>query len=162
MLPPTLGGRLTHRGWSRALGARAPDRRRRCAGSARSVAMVATDLFAFGDDVPAAYVEFVDTMLVGDAVRGGGGVLPELQRRSTSSTPSRRSSRVPTAIICGTADKLTSIGHSRKLHARIAGSTLLECEGAGHMVILERHDQVNAELDQLLAAAAATGRRRPR
>jgi pimeloyl-ACP methyl ester carboxylesterase len=51
---------------------------------------------------------------------------------------------------------MTSIGHSRKLHAHIAGSTLLECEGAGHMVIMERHDQVNAELDQLLAAAAAT------
>ena len=62
--------------------------------------------------------------------------------------------RVPTAIICGTADKLTSIGHSRKLHERIPGSTLLECEGAGHMVILERHDQVNAALDQLIAAAA--------
>ena len=57
---------------------------------------------------------------------------------------------MPTTVICGTNDKLTSIGHSRKLHARIAGSTLLECEGAGHMVILERHDQVNAELDQLI------------
>jgi pimeloyl-ACP methyl ester carboxylesterase len=64
--------------------------------------------------------------------------------------------RVPTAIMCGTSDRMTSIGHSRKLHAHIAGSTLLECEGAGHMVIMERHDQVNAELDQLLAAAAAT------
>ena len=39
-------------------------------------------------------------------------------------------SEVPTAIICGTDDKLTSIGHSRKLHAHIAGSTLLECDGA--------------------------------
>ncbi len=63
-------------------------------------------------------------------------------------------SSVPTAIICGTADRITSIGHSRKLHARIDGSSLLECEGAGHMVVMERHDQVNAELDQLLAAAA--------
>ena len=53
-----------------------------------------------------------------------------------------------------TADRLTSIGHSRKLHALIPGSTLLECEKAGHMVIMERHDQVNAELDQLIAAAA--------
>ena len=61
---------------------------------------------------------------------------------------------VPTAIICGTSDRLTSIGHSRKLHAHIPGSTLLECEKAGHMVIMERHDQVNAELDQLIAAAA--------
>ena len=60
---------------------------------------------------------------------------------------------MPTAVICGTDDKITSIGHSRKLHARIPGSSLLECEGAGHMVILERHDDVNAELDDLIAAA---------
>ena len=62
-------------------------------------------------------------------------------------------SSVPTAIICGTRDKLTPIEHSRKLHSMIEGSTLLECDGAGHMVMLERHDQVNAELDQLLASA---------
>ena len=53
------------------------------------------------------------------------------------------------------SDRLTSIGHSRKLHERIPGSRLLECEGAGHMVILERHDQVNAELDQLITAATS-------
>jgi pimeloyl-ACP methyl ester carboxylesterase len=63
--------------------------------------------------------------------------------------------RIPTTIIGGTADRLTSIGHSRKLHSRIPGSTLVECEGAGHMVILERHGQVNASLDQLLAAATS-------
>jgi pimeloyl-ACP methyl ester carboxylesterase len=60
---------------------------------------------------------------------------------------------VPTAIVCGSADKLTSIAHSRKLHDHIAGSTMLECEGAGHMVIMERHEDVNAELDRLIAAA---------
>ena len=62
-------------------------------------------------------------------------------------------SRVPTAIIRGTEDKVTSVGHSRKLHSRIAGSSLLECEGAGHMVILERHKQVTAELDDLISLA---------
>ena len=67
---------------------------------------------------------------------------------------------VPTSIICGTADKITSIGHSRKLHAYIAGSTLLECQGAGHLVIMERHDEVNAELDHLLAAAGDLADRR--
>ena len=41
------------------------------------------------------------------------------------------------------------------MHKHIAGSQLVECEGAGHMVILERHEQVNAALDQLIAAAAA-------
>jgi pimeloyl-ACP methyl ester carboxylesterase len=58
---------------------------------------------------------------------------------------------VPTAIICGTADRITPIDHSRRLHAQIAGSTLLECQGAGHLVILERHDEVDEELDRLLA-----------
>jgi pimeloyl-ACP methyl ester carboxylesterase len=67
---------------------------------------------------------------------------------------------VPTTIICGTADKLTSVGHSRKLASRIPGATLIECEGAGHMVIMERHDQVNAALDQLIAAAAERVERR--
>ncbi len=62
---------------------------------------------------------------------------------------------MPISIICGTDDRLTSVGHSRKLHVRIPSSRLLECEGAGHMVTLERHDQVNAELDQLITAAAA-------
>ncbi len=66
-------------------------------------------------------------------------------------------SRVPTAIVCGTADKVTSVGHSRKLHSRIAGSSLLECEGAGHMVILERHKQVTAELDDLISLALGEG-----
>jgi pimeloyl-ACP methyl ester carboxylesterase len=60
---------------------------------------------------------------------------------------------VPTTVIGGTDDKLTSIGHSRKLHAYIPGSTLLELPGAGHLAIMERHDEVNDELDQLLAAA---------
>jgi pimeloyl-ACP methyl ester carboxylesterase len=63
--------------------------------------------------------------------------------------------RIPTTILCGTADKVTAVGHSRKLHAQIPGSQLVECEGAGHMVIIERHEQVNAALDQLIAAAAA-------
>jgi pimeloyl-ACP methyl ester carboxylesterase len=61
--------------------------------------------------------------------------------------------QVPTSIICGTSDKITAVGHSRKLHARIHGSDLLECEGAGHMVNIERYTSVNSELDSLLSAA---------
>jgi pimeloyl-ACP methyl ester carboxylesterase len=39
--------------------------------------------------------------------------------------------------------------------ARIPGSTLVECAGAGHMVILEQKDKVNAALEELFAQAAA-------
>ena len=115
--------------------------------------MVATDAFAFGDDVPASYVEFVDEMLAATPFEVVAEFFPNFGSLDKFETV-HALSEVPTTIICGTDDKLTSIGHSRKLHSRIEGSTLLECEGAGHMVILERHDQVNAALDQLIAAAA--------
>ena len=70
--------------------------------------------------------------------------------------------RVPTYIISGTKDVLTSVGHSRKMASRIAGSTLVECAGAGHMVILEQKDKVNAALEELLVAAARGARARSR
>ena len=157
MLPSTFGGAVAERLMSvLARGHRQVDGFRRLG---RSVALVATDELAFGDDVPASYVEFVDEMLSATPF----GVVAEffsnfaaLDKFETV----KALSVVPTSIICGTADKITSIGHSRKLHAYIAGSNLLECQGAGHLVIMERHDEVNAELDHLLAAAGDLADRR--
>jgi len=157
MLPSTVGGAVAERLMAvLARGHRQVDGFRRLG---RSVAMVATDELAFGDDVPASYVEFVDEMLSSTPF----GVVAEffsnfaaLDKFETV----KALSVVPTSIICGTADKITSIGHSRKLHAYIAGSNLLECQGAGHLVIMERHDDVNAELDHLFAAAGDLADRR--
>ena len=133
-----------------ARGHRVVDRVRRLG---KDVAVVATDRLAFGDQVPGSYVEFVDRMLsqtpfevVAEFFTG----FAELDKFEAVGVLSK----APTAIICGTDDKLTSIGHSRKLHSLIGGSTLLECHGAGHMVILERRDEVNGEIDRLLAATA--------
>ena len=151
MLPAKLGGELASR-TVRTLARRHKlvDGVRR---AGRSFAMVATDLFAFGDEVPAAYVDFVDGMLSQTPFEVVAEFFPSF-RGLDKFDAVEVLGRVPTTIICGTSDRLTSIGHSRKLHARIAGSTLLECEDAGHMVLLERHGQVNAALDQLLSAAA--------
>ena len=151
MLPAKLGGELTHR-TVRSLARRHKlvDGLRR---AGRSFAMVATDLFAFGDEVPAAYVDFVDSMLSQTPFEVVAEFFPSFGGLDKFGVVEVLG-RVPTTIICGTADKLTSVGHSRKLHDRVPGSTLLECENAGHMVILERHGQVNAALDQLLSAAA--------
>ena len=150
LLPSTVGGQFASRLVATlARGHRTVDRFRRLT---HSVAMVATDELAFGDAVPARYVEFVDQMLSSTPFDVVAEFFPTFGTLDKFATVHAMSS-VPVAIICGTADKLTPIEHSRKLHAMIAGSTLLECVGAGHMVMLERHDQVNAELDQLLAAA---------
>jgi pimeloyl-ACP methyl ester carboxylesterase len=120
----------------------------------RSVAIVATDMFAFGGEVPREYVEFVDEMLSGTPYEVIAEFFPHFDNLDKFAVLTALE-RVPTSIICGTEDKVTVIGHSRKLHSVVRGSRLVECQGAGHMVILERHEQVNAALDQLLAAAAA-------
>ncbi len=150
LLPTTIGGQLAGRLVAAlARGPRTVDRFRKLG---RSVALVATDELAFGDAVPARYVEFVDDMLSATPFGVVADFFPTFGTLDKFETV-HAMSEVPVAIVCGTRDKITPIDHSRKLHELIPGSTLLECEGAGHMVMLERHDQVNAELDQLLAAA---------
>lgn len=125
----------------------------------RAVATVATDKLAFGEAVPESYVRFVDQMLSATPFEVVADFFPSFSSLDKFDFVEVLGA-VPTSVLCGTSDKLTSIGHSRKLHARIPGSQLLECEGAGHMLPLERHDLVNAELDQLISAAAErVGRR---
>jgi pimeloyl-ACP methyl ester carboxylesterase len=155
--PAKLGGPLTARA-IRTLrpGHRGVDAVRRMGAH---VAEVLTDLFAFGDDVPASYIRFVDSMLSQTPFEVLSEFFPSLHGLDKFHAVETLA-QVPTAIIGGTADRLTSIGHSRKLHSRIEGSVLTEAEGAGHMVIMERHEQVNAALDQLLAAAAERVTRR--
>jgi pimeloyl-ACP methyl ester carboxylesterase len=116
------------------------------------IANSATHRFAFGGEVPRSYVDFVDDMLAATPFEVVADFFPAVSGLDKFAFVEVLG-RVPTSIICGTADRLTPIGHSRKLHTRIPGSHLLECDGAGHMVTIERHDQVNAELDQLITAA---------
>lgn len=151
MVPLGLGGRFVGRA------VRALDRGHKVVDLARgwghAVADVVTDRYAFGTDpVPASHVEFVYSMLNATPFAVVADFYPAFATLDKFEHLEPLG-RVPTAIICGTEDKITSVGHSRKLHSRISGSSLLECEGAGHMVLLEQHKQVTAELDDLLSLA---------
>lgn len=119
-----------------------------------NVGFLVTDRFAFGDDVPTSYVEFVDEMLAGTPFDVVAEFFPGFSTHDRYAALAAFA-RVPTLILCGTRDRLTSVGHSRKMAERIQGARLVEERGAGHMVILERKDQVNAALDRLVADATA-------
>lgn len=149
-LPANVGGQLAQR-LVAVLGRshRTVDGLRRLG---HSVALVATDELAFGDDVPATYVEFVDRMLSATPFEVVAEFFPTFSALDKFAAVAALS-RVPTSIVCGTEDKLTPVSHSRRLHESIHGSVLVECEGAGHMVIMERNEDVTEELDRLLAAA---------
>ena len=101
---------------------------------------------------PARYVEFVDEMLSATPFGVVADFFPTfgtLEKFETVHAMSR--SRPRSSAAPATSSRRSSTAAS--CHSMIEGSTLLECDGAGHMVMLERHDQVNAALDQMIAAA---------
>jgi pimeloyl-ACP methyl ester carboxylesterase len=152
MLPLGLGGNVMGRA------VRTLDRGHRMVDLARrwghAIADVVTERYAFGGEVPGHYVDFVYDMLNETPFAVVADFYPAFATLDHFDHVEVLG-RIPTAVICGSNDKITSVGHSRKLHARIPGSSLLECDGAGHMVILERHEDVNAELDDLISLAMA-------
>ena len=56
--------------------------------------------------------------------------------------PSFQADGPPTLVICGRDDAATPLKHSEQIAAAIAGSSLEIVDGAGHMVITEKPDQV--------------------
>jgi pimeloyl-ACP methyl ester carboxylesterase len=174
LVSTTAGGQRTHKILSRhvpdALGRRVVERgllvaaqRDRLLELVRRggapVALRVIKLFAFGDTgVPPAYVRFVDSMIAATPVQVLVEFIPQFDALDKFHVV-QAFSAVPTLIICGTKDKLTSISHARKLHARVDDSRLVELEGGGHMPILEFKDEVNDELEQLFAEADEQARR---
>jgi pimeloyl-ACP methyl ester carboxylesterase len=58
--------------------------------------------------------------------------------------------RVPTLAICGEEDRLTPVKYARFLQETIPGATLVIVAGAGHMVMLERPNEVNRAIANFL------------
>lgn len=152
LIPDSIGGQIGSRlvaGLALAPGIVDRVRRR---GS--NVGYLVADQFAFGEDMPASYVEFVNNMLAATSFEVLAQFFPHFDTLDKFEVLASFA-EVPTYVVTGTKDVLTSVGHSRRMAERITGSTLVECPGAGHMVILEQEDRVNAALDELVAAAAA-------
>jgi pimeloyl-ACP methyl ester carboxylesterase len=62
---------------------------------------------------------------------------------------------VPTLVICGKDDKLTPAKFSRYLAENITNASLQVIEGAGHMVMLERPEEVAKAVSGFMAARFA-------
>jgi pimeloyl-ACP methyl ester carboxylesterase len=149
-VPDSIGGQLAPRLIAGlALAPEIVDRVRR---RGSNVGYLVADQFAFGGDVPPSYVEFVNNMLAATSFEVLAQFFPNFDTLDKFDVLTTFT-QVPTAIITGTKDVLTSVGHSRKMANRIPQATLVECLGAGHMVILEAKDRVNAALADLVDRA---------
>ena len=65
---------------------------------------------------------------------------------------------VATLVLVGSKDRITPLDHSRAIAEALPTAELVVVEGAGHMVQLERADEVNGHLRRLLDRAVATAR----
>src|SRR4051812_27501159 len=118
-----------------------------------AVALRVIEEFAFGDKpVPPAYVAFLDSMISATPLSVLVEFIPQFDALDKFHVVEALS-EIPTWIICGTKDKLTSIGLARKLNTHIADSHVVELKGGGHMAPFEFKDRVNASLEELFESA---------
>jgi len=64
----------------------------------------------------------------------------------------------PTLVITGTEDRLTPPRYATYLRDHIPGATLILVEGAGHMVMVEKPEQVTQAIQDFLPSVLAAGR----
>jgi len=64
--------------------------------------------------------------------------------------------------VCGADDLLTPPKYAEYLHTRIAGSSLRLVDGAGHMVMIEKPQQVSEAIAEFAVAAAIASGEPPR
>jgi pimeloyl-ACP methyl ester carboxylesterase len=168
LISTTAGGQRTHKILSRyvpdLVGRRVVERgllvaaqRERLLEVARrnggAVALRVVEEFAFGDaPVPREYVAFLDSMISATPLKVLVEFIPQFDALDKFHVV-QSFAHVPTVIICGTKDKLTSIGHARKLSSRLPSARLVELEGGGHMSIFEFKDEVNDALEKLFTQA---------
>ncbi len=118
----------------------------------KDIASVVTDSWSFGGPVPADLVEFCARMIEDTPFAVVADFYASFEELDLFSTIGALG-RVPTTIVCGTKDRITKTSQARKMHAGISRSDLVEVENAGHLALLERPDEVNAALDELLDRA---------
>jgi pimeloyl-ACP methyl ester carboxylesterase len=117
-----------------------------------NVGFLVGDWLAFGKDVPVELVEFLDEMLAATPYEVLAQFFPGLSRHDKYAALAHIATK-PAVVVCGTSDRLTPISHSRKLAELMPGARSVEVPHAGHMVILEDPDVVNAEIERLVESA---------
>ena len=65
---------------------------------------------------------------------------------------------MPTLVLGATRDRLTPIRHTDKIAAELPQATLVRYAGAGHLVPLERAEQVADRIEELVSSVAASRR----
>lgn len=105
-------------------------------------------LFGFGPGVPAAQVEYVQRLLNNFPSPGLVEVMQGL--REFDMEEALHTISVPTLIIAGGDDRITTVRASKKMSEGIPEAELHVFERAGHMTMMEKHEKFNALLGSFI------------
>jgi pimeloyl-ACP methyl ester carboxylesterase len=118
------------------------------------VSTVTRSLSFASADVDPALAHYVDAMIAGTPVDVIAEFYPALAGLDATGSlePLRR---VPTLVLTGDQDKMIPKEHSELIVERLPDSEFVVVPEAGHMVLLEKPDQVSSALTRLLRRVAA-------
>ncbi|WP_245753197.1 alpha/beta fold hydrolase [Geodermatophilus ruber] len=128
------------------------ERTRRLA--AELISSVTWSLSFASTDVDPALGRYVDSMIAGTPVDVIAEFYPALAGLDHTGAlePLRR---IPTLVLTGDADRLIPPAHSERIAERLPGCEYVVVPDAGHMVLLEKPEEVTAALSALLRGVAA-------
>lgn len=118
------------------------------------IAWLLTRRYAFGRaEVSPALVGYVERMIAATPVDVLGEFLPVVMAHDKrGALPAL--ARVPTLIMVGSRDALTSPEHSVAIAAAVPGARSVLLDGAGHLALMERPDETNEALREFLTEEA--------
>lgn len=103
----------------------------------------------FGDHPSPAQVAFIGQMASDVPVRVSAELLLQIVRFNAEDVLGRI--RLPTTVVVGDHDLMTPLPQSEDLARRIPGAELVVLEGCGHMLMLERPDDLNRVILSMVA-----------
>ncbi|SDO99295.1 Pimeloyl-ACP methyl ester carboxylesterase [Nakamurella panacisegetis] len=121
--------------------------------SSRDAVWLLTRALGFAQkDVPGELVDYLDEMISGTPVNVIAEFVPALMSLDQTASLTTLVD-LPVVIICGDADLQTPLSRSLAIADALPNAELVVIPGTGHMVIMERPDEVNAALRRLLVRA---------
>lgn len=117
------------------------------------LAVLVTKMYAFADDVPVELVDFSLEMINATSLEVLADFYPALGDHDVFDALDVLNG-TETLVMVGAQDLLTPASHSRMLVKGIPGAELEVLDPGGHLVMLERPDDVNAYLIDLLERVA--------
>jgi pimeloyl-ACP methyl ester carboxylesterase len=115
----------------------------------RTTAFALTKQLAFGGEVPDAYVVFVDQMIAKTPSDVIWDFFPSFRDHRREAALAAYAGK-PGLVVGGEDDHVLPFSHSDRIARGLPRARLLCLDGAGHMAMLECHEQVDAAIEELL------------